>query len=135
MIPRRSPGQRRRRTRRGDELAQLEATDPLKHQELLELRHYNPQAYRKELMKLVRKGVIQRGRAFEIPDELQGVLSLPISEILTTLDAGIERGDYNFRALGGLLQAEKSSLRRPEVIEQLERRLEEHLAAEGRALR
>lgn len=135
MIPRRSPGQRRRRTRRQDELDQLEAIDPAKHAELLELRRYNPQSFRKELQKLIKRGVISKGRAFEVPDEALSALSLKEEELFRQLDAGIEGGDYSFRTLGGLLQAERTGLGRKEVIAWLEQRYAELLAAEGRTLR
>jgi hypothetical protein len=135
MVPRRSPGQRRRRTRREEELEQLEKLDPAKHAELLELRRYNPQAYRKALAKLIKRGVISKGRAFEVQDDALSALSLKEDELCRALDAGIERGDYNFRTLAGLLQQERNSLARKEVLAWLERRYAELLASEGRALK
>lgn len=135
MIPRRSPGQRRRRTRRGEELDQIESIDPAKHAELLELRRYNPQAFRKELMRLTRKGVIRKGRAFEVPEDLLSTLSLPVPEILEAIEAGLERGDYSFRAIGGLLEAERSGAGREALVEALGKLLEGLLSSESRALR
>lgn len=40
------------RGRREDVLEAIERADPARHAELLELRHYNPQAYRRALRKL-----------------------------------------------------------------------------------
>jgi hypothetical protein len=135
MIPRRSPGQRRRRTRREEELEQLLDKDPARHAELLELRRYNPQSFRKELMKLIRKGVISRGRSFDMPGDVLDTLSLEEADLQKQLDAGLEEGDYSFRTLAGLLEAERAGQRRPGVLRWLEQRYAELLAKEGRALR
>jgi hypothetical protein len=135
MIPRRSPGQRRRRTRREEELEQLLAKDPAKHAELLELRRYNPQSFRKELTKLIRKGVISRGRAFELPSDVLDALTLEEKDLQESVEAGITQGDYSFRTLAGLLEAERAGKRREGVLGWLERRYAELLAQEGRALR
>lgn len=129
---RRAPGQRRRRLRRVDELAQVEEVDPARHAELLELRRYNPQAFRKELRKLIRKGVIGRGRGYEVDDETLALLGRDEAEARAGLEA---LGDaLGFRALAGLVEEEAAGLARPALLAWLRERLDARLAEENRAL-
>ena len=46
------------RTIRAAMVEQLEKTDPEAYAELLHLRRYNPQGYRKQLKRLLRRGVV-----------------------------------------------------------------------------
>ena len=46
------------RTKRAAMAEQLAQTDPEAYQELLALRRYNPQGYRKQLRRLLRQGVV-----------------------------------------------------------------------------
>lgn len=131
---RRAPGQRRRRTRREDELARIEAEDPAKHAELLELRRYNPQAYRKELRKLVRKGVIGRGRGYEVDPETLALLASESGPLLRSLQALADADALGFRAVGGLIEEEAGGAARPEVLGWLREHLDALLAEENRAL-
>lgn len=115
-VKRRSPGQRRRRTRREDELRQVAELYPDRVPELEELRKYNPQAFRKELLKLIRKGRILRGRGFEVPDSVLALLDLDLSDLRREVEAGLASEDLDFRALAGLLQEEKTRRARPDVL-------------------
>lgn len=134
-VKRRSPGQRRRRSRRDEELAQVASVDPAKHAELLELRRYNPQAYRKELARLIRAGTIERGRGFEVPSELLASIdpSADAKAVVTALDAAAEAGDLGFRTTAGLLQAERAGADRASVVSFLERRYDALLETENRS--
>jgi hypothetical protein len=58
VVARRRKGSRRRRSRRAEELDWVETHKPALHEELLALRHVNPQGYRKRLRRLVRDGTI-----------------------------------------------------------------------------
>ena len=134
MIGRRAPGQRRRRSRREDELAQVEAADPAKHAELLELRRHNPQAYRKELRRLVQRGVVRRGRGFEVDADSLALLGGSVKKVTAALQEEIDAGRVGFRTVAGLLEAERAGGARSTVVEWLERRYAELLAAENRSL-
>ncbi len=125
-LKRRSPGQRRRRMRRDDELAQVEALYPDQYAELVELRKYNPQAYRKALIKLTRKGKIARGRGFEVPADVLALLELDLDALK---EAAAELG---FRELAGLVEEEKGGRARPDVLEWLRQRYEAVLDEENR---
>lgn len=133
MISRRAPGQRRRRTRREEELAQVEASDPAKHAELLELRKVNPQAYRKELGRLVNRGVIARGRGFEVPEEALSLLAAgSAKKVVAAIRSALE-GGLGFRAVAGLLEAERAGAARASVVACLEQAWTDVLAAENRS--
>jgi len=132
-IRRRSPGQRLRRTRRRLEMEQLERVDPDKHAELVELRRVSPQAYRKELARLIKKGTIVKGRTYVVHDDHLSILdSYDLRKIKEQVEERIEAGTFDFRAVGALLQAERGHRARPDLMSYFQQRMDELLEAEGR---
>lgn len=132
-LRRRSPGQRLRRSRRAMEMEQLERSDPAKHAEMLELRRLSPQAFRKELARLIRKGAIVKGRTFRLHDDDVDLLrGYDLGAIRDAIDAGIESGMYDFRRIAGMMQEEKQHRARPDLLAFLKERYETLLDAEGR---
>jgi len=132
-IRRRSPGQRLRRTRRRLEMEQLERTDPDKHAEMVELRRLSPQAFRKELARLIKKGVIVKGRTYRLHDDDLDLLGgYDLRKIKETIEERIASEMYDFRRIGGLMQAEKGGRARPDLLDFLKERFEELMEAEGR---
>jgi hypothetical protein len=114
-------------------MEQLERTDPAKHAELVELRRVSPQAFRKELARLIKKGVIVKGRTYRLRDEDVDLLgSYDIRAILKAVDEQIEQGEYDFRRVGGLIQEEKMGRARPDLMAALKERFDALLDAEGR---
>jgi hypothetical protein len=133
-VKRRSPGQRLRRSRREDELSQIEARDPARAEALRELRRVSPQAFRKELLKAIRKGEIVRGRAYAMnPDELV-LLDQGLPGLQDAVEERLGDGRFTFRQVAGLLEEERASRARPRVMDWLKATLDEVLDAEGRQL-
>jgi len=136
MLKRRAPGQRLRRTRRRLELEQVRRVDPDKYEELVELRRVNPQGYRKELARLIKKGTIVKGRTFVVHDDHLAVLdSYDISKIKRDVEALIEAGELDFRGVGGLHQAERGHRARPDLVKWLGERHDELLQEGNRIIR
>jgi hypothetical protein len=116
-ISRRAPGQRLRRTRREQELNSLEESNPEKYAELIELRRVSPQAYRKELQRLIKKGAIVKGRAFRLnPDDVEALNSDDLPALIEDFTARAESGELDFRRLFGLAQEEKIGRARPDLM-------------------
>ncbi|MEZ4238661.1 MAG: hypothetical protein R3F59_21415 [Myxococcota bacterium] len=117
MIERRTPGQRRRRSRREDELAQVEALDPEQAEALRALRGSNPQAYRKALRKLIRAGTIHRGRGFDMAQDVLALLEPDKARAaIDGLAKALEAGSLGFRELAGLREAERMGAARGDVL-------------------
>ena len=116
VIRRGQLGNRRNRSRRADEAAALAALDPARAAELEELRRYNPQGYRKELRRLVRDGVIPRGRGWETSQEALDLLAGDLDAIQQGVAFGLDTGDFNWRTLAGLAQAEAGGQNREPVL-------------------
>ena len=133
-VKRRTPGQRRRRSRREDELRQVSELYPERVDDLLELRRYNPQAYRKELVRLVKLGRIMRGRGVLAADEILALLDSDLPALQRAVEAGLEAGDHDFRTLMALRQEEKGARARPDFLGWLQTRLQALLDAENRDL-
>jgi hypothetical protein len=134
VIERRAPGQRRRRSRREDELAQVEALDPDRAAELVELRRYNPQAFRKELLRMIRAGTIQRGRGFQVHGDQLALLGPDdAAAVVDSLARAMDSGELGFRELAGLREAERGGRGREEVLRWLEQRYEEQLERDNRS--
>lgn len=134
-VKRRTPGTRRRRSRRVEELEALREIDPAKADELEALRAVSPQQYRNELRRLHRREVVPKGRGFESPEEALALLALPVAKLRKEVERGLAAGDWGFRAVGGLLEAERLGQARADVVGWLEERLGALLAAENRSLR
>lgn len=134
-LKRRAPGQRLRRSRRVFEMEQLELRDPEKYAEMVELRRLSPQMFRKELVRLIKKGAIVKGRSYAIAggdaDFLDGD---DIDAIMREADARVESGDADFRFMAGLEQQERMGRARPDLIAFFNRRYTELLDADGRRI-
>ena len=133
VIRRGQLGNRRTRSRRADEAAALAAVDPARAAELEELRKYNPQGYRKELRRLVRDGVIPRGRGWETPQEALDLLGQELEAIQQGVAFGLDTGDFTWRTLAGLAQAEAGGQAREPVISWLAAQWEALEDADDRA--
>ena len=120
-VKRRAPGQRLRRSRRRMELEQVQRLDPEKYEELVELRRVSPQLFRKELARMIKKGVIVKGRTFVLHEDDLQVLELPdLPSIRACIESRIEEGRYDFRRVGGLVQQERQTRARPDLMTYLQ---------------
>ena len=133
-IARRAPGQRLRRSRREQELEQLADTDPEKYAQLLELRRYNPQEFRKQLTRMIKKGMIAKGRAFRLnPDDVALLDSDDLPALMDLFRARAAAKELDFRRLLGLAQEEKIGRARPDLMALLNALAKQAIEAEGRA--
>ena len=134
VLKRRAPGQRRRRSRRADELKQVEEHFPHLAERLTELRKINPQAYRKSLARLIRRADIHKGRTFLLHDEDLVVLDESLPKIQEIVRERLNSGRYEYRRVAGLLQEEKCLKARPDVLNWLQEMLDKILEADARHL-
>jgi hypothetical protein len=133
IIRRGQLGNRRTRSRRADEAEALAALDPGRAAELEELRRYNPQAYRKELRRLVRDGVIPSGRGWDISQSALEVLQLDDDAVRAAVERSLDSGDFTWRTLAGLAEAEANGAAREALVDWLVDRWEALVGADDRA--
>jgi hypothetical protein len=133
IIRRGQLGNRRTRSRRAEEAEALAALDPARAAELEELRRYNPQAYRKELRRLVRDGVIPSGRGWDISRAALEVLQLDEDAVRASVERSLASGDFTWRTLAGLAEAESSAQGREALVGWLVDRWEALVGADDSA--
>lgn len=113
MSTRRPFGVRRSRE---EELFDLAAVDPEAHERLCALKRSHPQAYRKELARLVRQGVVRPGRRMPASHEILACLDRPLAQAYDALVRFADEGELTERIVEALLQQEQRERARPEML-------------------
>ena len=70
---------------------------------------------------MIKKGVIVKGRTFVLHEDDLQVLELPdLPSIRACIESRIEEGRYDFRRVGGLVQQERQTRARPDLMAYLQ---------------
>ena len=131
MSQRRRLGHRRSRD---EELFALAAVDPEAHERLLVLRRTHPQAFRRELARLVRQEVIPAGRRGRAPQEMLDWVRQPLALALADVEAADAAGELTVGIAAALLEEERQNRARPALMEWLASAVERLATAQNRRL-
>lgn len=113
----------RRRSRRDDELSDVAAVDPVLHERLLELRRTHPAGFRRELARLVRRGVIPGGRERAASPDVLALVAFPVGRALAEIRHALQRGVLDRHELQALIEEERRGRAREPVMGLLEQAL------------